>query len=64
MSQKFIKTSKKYKNSLPRSCVSLPMSSQFQESIAMDLKQFEYCIMLHNLTYIDPCTPVSSNFHT
>lgn len=48
---------KKYKKPPPRPCVSLPMSSQFQESIAMDLKQYEGRQILH---IIDLCTRLSA----
>ena len=43
--------SKKYKKSSPRPCLSFPMSSQFQESIELDLKQYKGRLILHNDLY-------------
>ena len=48
---------KKYKKPPPRPCVSLPMASQFQESIAMDLKQYDSRQIIH---IIDLCTHLSA----
>ena len=46
-----------YKKPPPRPIVSLPMSNQFQQTVAMDLKQFEGRFMLH---MIDMCTRLSA----
>lgn len=46
-----------YKKPPPRPTVSLPMSNQFQETVAMDLKQFEGRFILY---MIDMCTRLSA----
>ena len=48
---------KKYKRPPLRPCASLRMSLQFQELIAMDLKQNDGCLILHS---IDLCTRLSA----
>ena len=46
-----------YKKPPPQPIVSLPMATRFQETVAMDLKQFEGPLILH---LIDVCTRLSA----